>query len=671
MPRLNVAAALLVGALPLLTPTATAAADDAPDLEASFSILMTPLGGGPIRAGRALTYSSAVHNRGNAASAATTIRSYLSTDPSFSGADTEIAPMALSSIEPGEADGVDLDLTIPGDTESGTYSLGYCVGAVPGETHTSNNCAAGIKIEVHARDRGGTPPVTQTVSLDAAPNPVTKGSSAMVTATPSLVQSSDVTVPLTLREGTAETGDYGALADIDIPPGYCCGTPRITTVEDADTDDGTFTVALGTLPSGLTAGSPKPVRVKVREVDGDSRGGSNGGDSEGRGTGDEDGGGQGPDGGDTPPMNQPPTVSLSCGEICRVRQGLSVRLVATATDPDGHELTYSWSAEAGSFIGETDGATARWRAPAEAGAMTIRVTVSDGEGGSSSAEVDVAVDPLSNQSAVFASYLMSLPSEDPDQVIDTYLSVSNVLSAPEGVETAGSPYEGDDKVGTLEIHLYSQSDDKPMVYKAMGDSPGDGLDESGRLAPGQTYTVRLSELVGGEKPFVGYGWIVGNFDGIAGTRTIILGQGAALHGELTPKLSHHGAGVKPIAPLAPESNVVVADGRDWGDDPYEVNSAAIDGDRLTISVSFSGGCRRHDFTLVVSPAFRESDPVQLPAVLAHDANGDSCEAYPTQSRVFDLTLIRTRYRQFYGPGPGRIILRIAGVAGDDLVYEFD
>lgn len=129
--------------------------------------------------------------------------------------------------------------------------------------------------------------------------------------------------------------------------------------------------------------------------------------------------------------------------------------------------------------------------------------------------------------------------------------------------------------------------------------------------------------------------------------------------------------VNSTEPDVPESNVVVADGRNWGDDPYVVNSAAVDGHRLTIEVSFGGGCRRHDFTLVISKMFLESDPVQLPAVLAHDANGDSCEAYPTESHVFDLALVSTRYRQFYGAGPGRIILRIAGVPGDDLVYEFD
>ena len=126
-----------------------------------------------------------------------------------------------------------------------------------------------------------------------------------------------------------------------------------------------------------------------------------------------------------------------------------------------------------------------------------------------------------------------------------------------------------------------------------------------------------------------------------------------------------------LDPGVPEYNVVVADGRDRGDDPWVVNSAAIDGHRLTIEVSYAGGCRRHDLTLVISKSFMESDPVQLQAVLAHNANGDLCEAWLTESHVFDLALVRSRYQQFYGPGPGKVVLRIEGVSGDNLLYKFD
>ncbi|WP_419940267.1 hypothetical protein [Candidatus Palauibacter sp.] len=119
-------------------------------------------------------------------------------------------------------------------------------------------------------------------------------------------------------------------------------------------------------------------------------------------------------------------------------------------------------------------------------------------------------------------------------------------------------------------------------------------------------------------------------------------RGAASIGLLLGLFAAAGCRESTVAPGVPESNVVVADGRNRGDDPY----------------------------VVISKTFRESDPVQLPALLAHDANGDSCDAWLTESLVFDLALVRTRYQQFYGPGSGKVVLRIAGVSGDDLVYEF-
>ena len=147
-------------------------------------------------------------------------------------------------------------------------------------------------------------------------------------------------------------------------------------------------------------------------------------------------------------------------------------------------------------------------------------------------------------------------------------------------------------------------------------------------------------------------------------------RGVASIGLLLGLFAAVGCGESPVAPGAPERNVVVEDGRNRGDDPYVVNSAAVDGHELTLEVSYAGGCERHDFTLVISSTFLESDPVQLRAALAHEANGDACEAWITESIDFDLALVRTRYQEFYGPGSGKIVLRITGVSGDDLVYEF-
>ena len=125
-----------------------------------------------------------------------------------------------------------------------------------------------------------------------------------------------------------------------------------------------------------------------------------------------------------------------------------------------------------------------------------------------------------------------------------------------------------------------------------------------------------------------------------------------------------------LEPTDPNGNVVISDIDNWRKDPFVSNSAVIEGHELIVEVSYGGGCRTHTFTLVISESFRESDPVQLPALLAHDANEDPCQAWLTESLVFDLELVRTRYREVYGNGPGTIVLSIDGVSENDLVYSF-
>ena len=115
-------------------------------------------------------------------------------------------------------------------------------------------------------------------------------------------------------------------------------------------------------------------------------------------------------------------------------------------------------------------------------------------------------------------------------------------------------------------------------------------------------------------------------------------------------------------------------------DTYELeidgdHAPVIENDTLTITVSYSGGCARHDFTLVTDGRFMESDPVQLVVTLTHDANDDTCEAYPTDRYVFDLAPIKT----LYGTDEGSIILHLWHLlhprqSGEDgvleLVYTF-
>lgn len=128
------------------------------------------------------------------------------------------------------------------------------------------------------------------------------------------------------------------------------------------------------------------------------------------------------------------------------------------------------------------------------------------------------------------------------------------------------------------------------------------------------------------------------------------------------------------APAGPRVGTVVvsdAPAARWGTDSYVLNAADIDGDALTVNVSFGGGCEAHRFTLVVGESFRESYPVQVAARIAHEANGDACEAYLTEDHRFDLTVVRDRYRDAYGPGAGAVALSLPNApAGASLVYDF-
>ena len=112
-----------------------------------------------------------------------------------------------------------------------------------------------------------------------------------------------------------------------------------------------------------------------------------------------------------------------------------------------------------------------------------------------------------------------------------------------------------------------------------------------------------------------------------------------------------------------------ADGR-FGTDKYTLNTTSINGDTLTINVSYSGGCEKHEMTLVVTESFLESFPVQLHVSLAHNANGDTCEAYPTEDYHFGLTPIKTMYQKAYQQEAGTIILRLKDAPNVELLYEF-
>ena len=100
------------------------------------------------------------------------------------------------------------------------------------------------------------------------------------------------------------------------------------------------------------------------------------------------------DGGPTAPTTRSPTVTASCNP-CEVFVGGESILRTDASDPDGDRLTYRWTATAGTFPHDPpDRSQEWWQAPDQPGQALIRVTVTDGRGGSASDTVTIQVSAL-------------------------------------------------------------------------------------------------------------------------------------------------------------------------------------------------------------------------------------------------------------------------------------
>jgi hypothetical protein len=75
-------------------------------------------------------------------------------------------------------------------------------------------------------------------------------------------------------------------------------------------------------------------------------------------------------------------------------------------------------------------------------------------------------------------------------------------------------------------------------------------------------------------------------------------------------------------------------------DAFDLGEVTVSGDTLLVTVSYSGGCRDHIFTLHSNGAYMKSLPPQMMLWLEHLSNGDNCRAMITETLKFDLRQIR-------------------------------
>jgi hypothetical protein len=81
---------------------------------------------------------------------------------------------------------------------------------------------------------------------------------------------------------------------------------------------------------------------------------------------------------------------------------------------------------------------------------------------------------------------------------------------------------------------------------------------------------------------------------------------------------------------------------DWKtlpDDQATILAAELHGHTLHLRVQYGGGCRTHRFALVAGTAIAESYPPYSLFRLAHDGDGDRCDALVTRDIRVDLAPI--------------------------------
>ncbi|MEM7548514.1 MAG: hypothetical protein AAF363_02495 [Bacteroidota bacterium] len=74
-----------------------------------------------------------------------------------------------------------------------------------------------------------------------------------------------------------------------------------------------------------------------------------------------------------------------------------------------------------------------------------------------------------------------------------------------------------------------------------------------------------------------------------------------------------------------------------GSDPFRINSVEVENQNLLVEVSYGGGCKVHDFELIWPGVITLIFPPDFGVVLTHDANEDLCEAFLTDTLVFDIS----------------------------------
>lgn len=119
--------------------------------------------------------------------------------------------------------------------------------------------------------------------------------------------------------------------------------------------------------------------------------------------------------------------------------------------------------------------------------------------------------------------------------------------------------------------------------------------------------------------------------------------------------------VKPQRPYEVKAKL----GKMGESDPLTINSVSLDGNFLTLEVSYTGGCGMHEFEFIGSEVVMKSLPPKRTVKLIHHNGDDTCESVVHQSIRVDISDLA--YKTVAGE---EIILLLAGTKEEiKFIYQ--
>ena len=227
------------------------------------------LGGSIPLAGKSFLLNGGAENQGDAPSASTTLRYYLSTDTTITTSDTEIGTASVNPLGPSGGYRAGIRPTAP--STPGTYYYGACVDSVSGELDTTNNCSTVLEVVVGAAPvpdlvvdastvSDSAPDAGASFTLSATVQNQGNGSSTLTTlryyrSTDSTITNSDTSVGTDSISGLSSSGSSDESISLTTPltPGtYYYGACVDSVTGESDTTNNcsvAVTVTVGAAPA--------------------------------------------------------------------------------------------------------------------------------------------------------------------------------------------------------------------------------------------------------------------------------------------------------------------------------------------------------------------------------------------------------------------------------------